>query len=238
MSEGAGKADKPISTQDAFDMGEMGDSLEDQELADGWKEATRKEKEKNKTKGDKDHATGNIKSLDDLKKSSKNKPNGEGKKELAPKAEKTFKETDLREYDGNKDPKKPIYLCVKGLVFDVTSSGKYAPDAAYTELAGRDSSRALALGKTEIKETRLDDLDKDAKKSLDEWMKFYWEKYPCVGYIPDHFCLKQKDKQACEWLALAKEGKQEIEDDEEDDEETEAYGDQPGPDIAGMRKRD
>eukprot|EP00457_Paulinella_chromatophora_P011498 gb/GEZN01011641.1/.p1 GENE.gb/GEZN01011641.1/~~gb/GEZN01011641.1/.p1 ORF type:complete len:214 (+),score=52.15 gb/GEZN01011641.1/:21-662(+) len=169
--------------------------------------------------------TKDISSLDDLKKKVREKAKGEqqtAKTTKVPAAALIFKEKDLREYDGKKNPKNPIYLCVKGLVFNVTSSGKYNPDAAYTDLAGRDSSRALALGKTEIKETKLDDLDAPARQSLDEWMKFYWEKYPCVGYIPDHPCLKQKDKQAIAWLEIAKAGQQAIDEDDDDDEETEA----------------
>ncbi|MFS8033406.1 putative cytochrome b5-like heme/steroid binding domain-containing protein [Helianthus anomalus] len=50
----------------------------------------------------------------------------------------------LEQYDGT-DPSKPIYISVKGRIFDV-STGKsfYGPGGSYALFAGKDSSRALA----------------------------------------------------------------------------------------------
>ncbi|KAF5809770.1 putative cytochrome b5-like heme/steroid binding domain-containing protein [Helianthus annuus] len=50
----------------------------------------------------------------------------------------------LKQYDGT-DPSKPIYISVKGRIFDV-STGKsfYGPGGSYALFAGKDASRALA----------------------------------------------------------------------------------------------
>ncbi|KAE8600539.1 hypothetical protein XENTR_v10013299 [Xenopus tropicalis] len=55
-----------------------------------------------------------------------------------------FTEDDLATYNGEKD-EQPIYMAVKGTVFDV-SAGKefYGKGASYNALAGKDSTRAVA----------------------------------------------------------------------------------------------
>ncbi|KAA8521721.1 hypothetical protein F0562_012394 [Nyssa sinensis] len=50
----------------------------------------------------------------------------------------------LKQYDGT-DPSKPIYVALKGRVFDVTTGKSfYGPGGAYAMFAGKDASRALA----------------------------------------------------------------------------------------------
>ncbi|MGH0142607.1 UNVERIFIED_CONTAM: hypothetical protein FKN15_050077 [Acipenser sinensis] len=80
----------------------------------------------------------------------------------------------------------PIYMAVKGVVFDV-SSGKdfYGKDAPYNALVGKDSTRAVAKMSLEP-----DDLTSDTSGLTEEQMKaledifinVYKSKYPIVGY--------------------------------------------------------
>jgi predicted heme/steroid binding protein len=52
-----------------------------------------------------------------------------------------FTLTELREFDAT-DPTKPVYLAVKGVVFDVTRRREmYAPGRGYSVFAGRDASK-------------------------------------------------------------------------------------------------
>nr|KAJ0219135.1 hypothetical protein LSAT_V11C300109830 [Lactuca sativa] len=50
----------------------------------------------------------------------------------------------LKQYDGT-DPSNPIYIGVKGRIFDVsTAKSFYGPGGSYAMFAGKDASRALA----------------------------------------------------------------------------------------------
>ncbi|XP_072031683.1 uncharacterized protein [Amphiura filiformis] len=97
-----------------------------------------------------------------------------------------FTAAELAIYDGS-NPDLPIYLSIKGAVFDVTE-GKdyYGKGASYNALAGKDCTRAVA--KWSLKEedmtsdvTGLTDAD---VKSLDEiFNDVYKAKYPIVGHM-------------------------------------------------------
>lgn len=51
--------------------------------------------------------------------------------------------SDLSQYDGS-DPSKPIYVAIKGKVFDVTPKREmYGPGAGYNIFAGKDASKGL-----------------------------------------------------------------------------------------------
>ena len=55
--------------------------------------------------------------------------------------ERTFSPTELSKFDGT-NPSSPIYLAIKGIVFDVSSQrDMYKPGAGYNVFAGKDASR-------------------------------------------------------------------------------------------------
>ncbi|KAK7904541.1 hypothetical protein WMY93_017148 [Mugilogobius chulae] len=55
-----------------------------------------------------------------------------------------FTAEELRKYDGSEEDL-PIYMAVKGVVFDVTKGKEfYGKDASYNALVGKDSTRAVA----------------------------------------------------------------------------------------------
>ena len=77
-----------------------------------------------------------------------------------------------------------VYLAIKNIVFDVSTSDFYKPDGPYHVLAGHDASVALAKM---TKETEFMDhtkykweecLDGDEKIVLDNWFTKLSEKYP------------------------------------------------------------
>ncbi|XP_022131551.1 probable steroid-binding protein 3 [Momordica charantia] len=88
-------------------------------------------------------------------------------------------------YNGT-DPSKPIYVAVKGRVFDVTTgSSFYGPGGAYAMFAGKDASRALAK-MTKNEEDIISSLDGLSEKEigvLNDWEKKFEAKYPIVGRV-------------------------------------------------------
>lgn len=91
----------------------------------------------------------------------------------------------LSEYNGT-DPSKPIYVAVKGRIFDVTNGKSfYGPGGAYAMFAGKDASRALAkMSKNdEDVSPSLDGLSEKEIGVLNDWEKKFEAKYPVVGRV-------------------------------------------------------
>lgn len=96
-----------------------------------------------------------------------------------------FTEEELRKYDGSEEGH-PIYMAVKGVVFDV-SKGKefYGKDAPYNALVGKDSTRAVAKMSLDPSDLTSDitGLTEEELKSLEGVFEgTYKAKYPIVGY--------------------------------------------------------
>ncbi|KAG8690865.1 hypothetical protein FRC09_011808 [Ceratobasidium sp. 395] len=99
----------------------------------------------------------------------------------------------LAEYDGS-DTNKPLYLAIKGTVFDVSSKREmYGPSGSYALLAGKDASvdfvPIIALGKSSLKpEDAVSDwstLEESEKQTLEQWHGFFTKKYNIVGKVSD-----------------------------------------------------
>ncbi|XP_006812210.1 neudesin-like [Saccoglossus kowalevskii] len=110
----------------------------------------------------------------------------ERKLEKSQESLRAFTDEEIAMYDGT-NPDLPIYLAVKGTVFDVTS-GKdfYGKDAPYNALVGKDSTRAVAkmslapedltYDVTGLTDREMDDLQR-------VYTETYQKKYPVVGYM-------------------------------------------------------
>lgn len=87
----------------------------------------------------------------------------------------------------------PVYLAVRGKVFDVTPGRNfYGPGGPYENFAGRDASRGLASGSfdedmlTKNLHGPLDDLkdlDQSQLEALQDWEDRFVEKYLVVGKL-------------------------------------------------------
>ncbi|KAK9808787.1 hypothetical protein WJX72_003685 [[Myrmecia] bisecta] len=92
--------------------------------------------------------------------------------------------TELGAYDGSK-PELPIYLSVRGTIFDV-SKGKdfYGPDGVYP-FAGKECARAFALLSTELEDCNddLDGLSATEIGQLRDWEAKFFYKYPIIGKL-------------------------------------------------------
>ncbi|KAL1994303.1 hypothetical protein VTN49DRAFT_2972 [Thermomyces lanuginosus] len=91
---------------------------------------------------------------------------------------------ELSKCDGT-DPNRPIYVAIKGTVFDVTRNKAYAPGGNYHVFAGKDPSRALAKSSLKPEDCVPDwyDLDDKEKTVLDEWFTFFSKRYNIVGRV-------------------------------------------------------
>lgn len=103
---------------------------------------------------------------------------------------------DLHKHNGTTRP--TIYVAVKDIIFDVSSSEFYRPGGAYDAFAGRDASVALALMSTSVKDMdcyteRGHTLDEKAKKILEDWFKRFTNKYPRVGVLVKSDAQKKVD---------------------------------------------
>ncbi|KIJ68074.1 hypothetical protein HYDPIDRAFT_107705, partial [Hydnomerulius pinastri MD-312] len=97
----------------------------------------------------------------------------------------TLKE--LEAYDGS-DDSKPIYVSIKGDVFDVTrKKDVYGKGGSYNLFAGKDGSRGL--GKSSLKpEDAVPDystLPENEMKVLDDWHSFFSKRYNIVKRVTD-----------------------------------------------------
>ncbi|KAK7826910.1 probable steroid-binding protein 3 [Quercus suber] len=91
----------------------------------------------------------------------------------------------LTQYNGT-DASKPLYVAVKGRIFDVTNGKSfYGPGGPYAMFAGKDASRALAkMSKNDEDVTpSLDGLSDKEIGVLNDWEKKFEAKYPVVGRV-------------------------------------------------------
>lgn len=88
-----------------------------------------------------------------------------------------------------------IFIAVRGKIYNVSKGRKfYGPSGPYSNFAGHDASRGLALNSFELDVLKnwtepidkLNDLNESEIKALDGWEKMFSEKYTHVGnLIPD-----------------------------------------------------
>ncbi|ESZ96432.1 membrane-associated progesterone receptor component 1 [Sclerotinia borealis F-4128] len=103
----------------------------------------------------------------------------------------TFTPPELAPFSGLNNT--PVYLAVRGRVFDVSNGRNfYGPGGPYENFAGRDASRGLAKGSfdaemlTEDLEGSLDtleNLDAEELDALRGWEERFEEKYLVVGRL-------------------------------------------------------
>ncbi|KAG9233518.1 putative damage response protein 1 [Amylocarpus encephaloides] len=109
----------------------------------------------------------------------------------APIVFRTFTPPTLLPYNGTNN--QPVYLAVRGKVFDVTSGRNfYGPGGPYENFAGRDASRGLACGSFDEEMLtrdlqapldKLEGLGDEEFEALRGWEERFQEKYLVVGAL-------------------------------------------------------
>ena len=104
---------------------------------------------------------------------------------------KTYTPPELLPFNGEEG--RPVYLAIRGRVFDVSAGRNfYGPGGPYENFAGRDASRGLACGSFDeemlTKDLHgpldtLDGLGEDEMDSLRGWEERFEEKYLVVGKL-------------------------------------------------------
>ncbi len=98
-----------------------------------------------------------------------------------------FTPTELSQYNGA-DPNLPIYLAIKGTVFDVTKRREmYTPGKGYSIFAGKDASRALGMSSLKPEDCVADysTLDAGQLNTLNQWEEYYKKRYNIVGTLSE-----------------------------------------------------
>ncbi|ORY23355.1 cytochrome b5-like heme/steroid binding domain-containing protein [Naematelia encephala] len=105
--------------------------------------------------------------------------------ELAPPKLDPISPSDLAQYDGSENGK-PIYVAIKGRVFDVSPRGEmYRKGQGYNVFAGKDGSRGLGMSSLDPKDAVPDisTLDEAQLKTLNQWEAFFEKRYNIVGTV-------------------------------------------------------
>ncbi|CAZ79862.1 unnamed protein product [Tuber melanosporum] len=113
---------------------------------------------------------------------------------------KTFTPKTLQPFNGTDNAR--VYLAVNRKVFDVTAGkGFYGPGGPYSNFAGRDASRGLALNSfdaevlTEVGAPidSLEDLKEDERVALNGWAEHFEGKYLLVGRLVEEGSEEAKE---------------------------------------------
>ncbi|KAF7980341.1 hypothetical protein HWV62_38771 [Athelia sp. TMB] len=107
--------------------------------------------------------------------------------DLAPPKDDPFTLEQLKQFDGS-DSSKPIYVAIKGTVFDVSHKADvYGPGKSYNIFAGKDGSKGLGKSSLKPEDAVPDysDLPDADMKVLDDWHAFFSKRYNIVGKVSD-----------------------------------------------------
>eukprot|EP00438_Fugacium_kawagutii_P026921 Skav231933 [mRNA] locus=scaffold2283:5428:7955:- [translate_table: standard] len=99
----------------------------------------------------------------------------------------------LKAFDGIQLP--TTYCCVRGRVYDVSSSANFQPGAAYHFLAGADATVGLAkmsYDRSLVNSLRYKELDAADWKALEPWVVHMDSKYACVALLKEYQDFVQK----------------------------------------------
>ena len=85
---------------------------------------------------------------------------------------------------GNEKP----WVCLKGVIYDVSANDVYDSKGGYNLFAGKDASFSLATMLFEkIQDRNWRKCTKEQLECLDEWVNYYKDRYKIVGYLKEEY---------------------------------------------------
>ncbi|KAG8686986.1 hypothetical protein FRC11_008014 [Ceratobasidium sp. 423] len=108
-------------------------------------------------------------------------------RQLQPPKDDPYTLAQLSAYDGQ-DPSRPVYVAIKGTVFDVTAKRDvYGPGGSYSVFAGKDGSKGLGLSSLKAEDAVPDwsTLGEKERAVLNDWHAFFSKRYNVVGKVSD-----------------------------------------------------
>lgn len=98
----------------------------------------------------------------------------------------------LHNLDTQKGHDSRSWVCVKGVVYDVSANKVYDKTGGYNLFAGRDASCALATMLFDrINDRNWRDLSKVNLQRLDDWSLYFKDKYKVVAYLREEYETKK-----------------------------------------------
>ncbi|KAG5636887.1 hypothetical protein H0H81_006506 [Sphagnurus paluster] len=107
--------------------------------------------------------------------------------DLVPPKDDPYTTEELKRYTGE-NPDLPIYVAIKGTIFDVThKSDIYGPGRSYGVFAGKDGSKGLGMSSLKPEHAIADysGLNENDMKVLNDWHSFFSKRYNIVGRVVD-----------------------------------------------------
>ena len=94
----------------------------------------------------------------------------------------------LQELDEHKGGNQKPWVCLKGVIYDVSANEVYDQKGGYNLFSGRDASYALAtMLFDKVTDRNWRNCNVEQLECLDEWIYYYKDRYKVVGYLQDEY---------------------------------------------------
>jgi len=94
----------------------------------------------------------------------------------------------LKELDEHKGGNHKPWVCLKGVIYDVSANEVYDQKGGYNLFSGRDASFALAtMLFDKVADRNWRSCSFEQLECLDEWVYYYKDRYKVVGYLQDEY---------------------------------------------------
>eukprot|EP00445_Apocalathium_hangoei_P086470 CAMPEP_0204204682 /NCGR_PEP_ID=MMETSP0361-20130328/69806_1 /ASSEMBLY_ACC=CAM_ASM_000343 /TAXON_ID=268821 /ORGANISM="Scrippsiella Hangoei, Strain SHTV-5" /LENGTH=152 /DNA_ID=CAMNT_0051167831 /DNA_START=77 /DNA_END=535 /DNA_ORIENTATION=+ len=100
--------------------------------------------------------------------------------------------SELNKFNGVDHPR--VHFCIKGRIYDVSSSGNFVPGGCYSYLAGAEGTFTMARmtdDRSMVNCTDYDLLEEHDWNSVDGWVSYMDAKYKCIAHLREYFEWKE-----------------------------------------------
>ena len=95
---------------------------------------------------------------------------------------------DLEELSKHKGGDSKPWVCLKGVIYDVSANEVYDQKGGYNLFSGQDASFSLAtMLFDKINDRAWRTCSKEQLECLDEWVHYYKDRYKVIGYLKEEY---------------------------------------------------